>query len=90
MSKRYSEEFKRGAVARVLAGEPPGLVASECGATAKSVRNWVRAADASSSERPTSSAELDEIRRLRRELVRSKRDNEILKKALGLLAGEPK
>ena len=86
--KRYSEEFKRAAVNRVAAGESFDLVARECGASTKSVRDWVKLAEDSARERPASAAELDEIRRLKRELRRVKEDNEILKKATALFAEE--
>ena len=80
--KRYSEEFKRSAVARVLGGEPYGVVARQSGASTHSLRDGVKAAEASSRERPATRAELEEIRELKCELRRVKEDNEILKKAV--------
>ena len=88
--KRYSAEFKRAAVARIVDGEPYALVASECGASIKSIRDWEKAAEASDRERPATKAELAEIRRLKRELRYAKEDAEILKKAMGLIAVEPR
>ena len=77
--KRYSEEFKRSAVARVLGGSSYGLVARQSGASTHSVRDWVKTAEASSRERPATRAELEEIRELKCELRRVKEDNEILR-----------
>ena len=78
--KRYSDEFKRAAAARVLGGESVDRVARECGASGHSIRDWVKGAESTSRERPATAAELEEIRQLKRELRRAKEDNEILKK----------
>ena len=86
MRKRYSTEFKRAAVARVAAGESYAQVCKDTGVSDKSLRDWERALDADARERPATKAELDEIRRLKRELSRSKKDNDILKKALSFFA----
>lgn len=88
--KRYSEEFKREAVARVLGGEAVSAVSKDCGASVYAIRGWVKTAEQTSRERPATKAELEEIRRLKRELRRAKEDNEILKKATALFAEECK
>lgn len=84
--KRYSDEFKRAAVARVLGGESVDGVARECGASGHSIREWVKGTESASRERPATAAELEEIRQLKRELRRVKEDNDILKKATALFA----
>lgn len=86
--KRYSEEFKRAAVARVLGGESAPDVSKDCGASVYSIRDWVKTAEQASRERPATKAELEEIRRLKRENRRLKEDAEILKKAMALYAEE--
>ena len=90
MRKRYSEEFKRAAVARIYGGESYPLVCKETGVSDKSLRDLVRADEASKRERPATKEELAEIRRLKRELKYAKEDADILKKAIGLFAKEPK
>ena len=73
-----------------MGGESYDSVASECGASGKSIRDWVKAAETANRERPATKVELDEIRRLKRELRHAKEDAEILKKAMGLFAVEPR
>ena len=77
MRKRYSTEFKRAAVARVAAGESYAQVCKDTGVSDKSLRDWEKALEADGRERPATKAELDEIRRLKRELNRAKKDNDI-------------
>ncbi len=89
MSKnRYSETYKQVAVERVQAGEKPVALAKELGASAYSIRDWVKAAETAARERPATAAELSEIKRLKREISQLKEDNTILKKATALFAKE--
>ena len=90
MRKRYSTEFKKAAVARVAAGESYRQVCKDTGVSDKSLRDWERAFEADARERPATKEELAEIRRLKRELKYAKEDADILKKAIGLFAKEPK
>ena len=60
------------------------------GVTAQSLRNWVRQDEADRGERSDqlTSAEREELRRLRRENVRLKQERDILKRATALFARE--
>lgn len=86
--KRYSDEFKRAAAEHVRSGESLAAVAKQSGASVYSIRDLLKAAEQGERERPASREELEEIRRLKRELRRVKEDNEILKKATALYAAE--
>ena len=64
-------------------------VASKLGVAQESVRRWRRKAQVDAGERPgTSTAEHDEIRRLKREVTELRRANEILKSASAFFAAE--
>ncbi|MGP4004877.1 transposase [Streptomyces sp. 8N706] len=70
MSKRYSAEFKRDAVALVRSPGRNVTAARELGVSAEGLRNWVRQDDTDRSEGPAgalTSAEEEELRRLRRQ-----------------------
>ena len=90
MRKRYSIEFKRAAVARVAGVESYAQVCKDTGVSDKSLRDWEKFFEAEGRERPATKEELSEIRRLKRELKYAKEDAEILKKAMGLFAKEPR
>ena len=70
-------------VALVRAGRTPGELAREFECSAQAVRNWVRQAerDAGHREDGLTSAEREELRRLRRENRQLREEREILKKA---------
>jgi len=85
---KYPPEYKARAVELVLeTGRPIATVAAELGLGSETLRKWVRQADAGLVEAPTS-AERDELRRLRRENAELKRTNEILKLASSFFAQE--
>jgi transposase len=91
-SRRYSEEFKRDAVALVRSsGRTVTEVAREIGVSAEGLRNW------SSRTRPTggrgapgelTSAEREELRRLRRQNREQAETIEVLRKAAVFFAKE--
>jgi transposase len=56
--------------------------------TAETLRTWVRRAEADAGERPASSGESEELKRLRRENAELRRANEILKAASVYFARE--
>ena len=98
-TKRYPRELRERAVRMVaeLTAESGSQwaamarVAELLGVgTAETVRKWVRAAEVDGGgERPvTSSAESDEVRRLRRENAELRRANAILKAASAFFAAE--
>jgi transposase len=70
-TKRYTEEFKRDAIALVdSSGKTVTAVARELGISSESLRGWYRKAKAEQGEGTPgelSSAEREELKRLRRE-----------------------
>ncbi len=87
--QEYTPEFREMAVKRVNEGQSIGVVAKELGLSDQTVRNWVKAADAGKLNRGGAKAvtpEQMELSRLRTEVVRLKRENEILKKATAYFA----
>ena len=85
----YTLEFKELAVKRVVAGESVPTVAKELGLHDQTLRNWVKAAAAgklSETGGKLVTAEAMEFSRLRAEVARLKRENEILKKAAAYFA----
>ena len=78
---RYTEEFKLGAVAQVTdKGHSVTSVAGRLGVSTKSLYDWVKRYG-NEPDIPGSSAEADEIKRLKAELRRVTEERDILKKA---------
>jgi transposase len=92
MSNRYSPEFKRDAVTLVRSsGRTPTEVARELGVSAESLRNWVKQTKVDQGEGAPgelTTAEKDELRRLRRETREQQQTIDILKKAAAFFANE--
>ncbi len=87
--QEYTPEFREMAVKRVNEGQSIGVVANELGLSDQTVRNWVKAAAAGKlnpAGAKTVTPEQMELSRLRAEVVRLKRENEILKKATAYFA----
>ncbi len=89
--RRFSEEFKTGAVRLVLdEGKTVGRVARELDLTESALRTWVERTRAGRTKGRTglTSEEREELRRLRKEnrVLRTERD--ILKKAAAFFAKE--
>lgn len=86
-TKRYTEEFKRDAIALVdSSGKTVTAVARELGISSESLRGWHRKAKAKAEQGEgtageLSSAEREELKRLRRENREQQQTIEILKKA---------
>lgn len=74
----------------VRAGRTPEELAQEFEPSAQTIRNWVTQADRDSGRRSDgpSSAEQEELRRLRREIKRLREEREILAKAAAWFARE--
>ena len=88
----YSEEFRREAV-RLLrtSGRTVPQLAVELGVSQGSLRNWAAQRDVDEGKAEgLSSAERDELRRLRREVKILAEEREILKKAAAFFASEGK
>jgi transposase len=91
-TKRYTEEFKRDAIALVdSSGKTVTAVARELGISSESLRGWYRKAKAEQGEGTCdelSSAEREELKRLRRENREQQQTIEILKKATAFFVKE--
>ena len=94
---RFSPEL-RGRVVRLVVEARPSYpsewatiesVAGKLGASAETVRTWVRQAEVDGGQRPgVTSEESAEIRRLRRQVAELRRANEVLKAASVFFAAE--
>ncbi len=94
---RFSQERKAKAVRLVAEATPQHepqwaaieAVASKIGASAETVRKWVRRAEVEAGERPgLTSKEHAEVKRLKRENAELRRANEILKAAAAFFGAE--
>ena len=86
----YPAEFRQQLVELVQAGRSPDDLAREFEPSAQTIRNWVvqAARDAGERRDGPSTAEQDELRRLRRENRRLREEREILAKATAWFARE--
>jgi transposase len=86
----YVPEFRRQMVELVRAGRTPEELSREFEPTAQTIHNWVKRIDLDEGRRSDglTSAEREEIRRLRREVKQLKVEREILKKAAAWFARE--
>lgn len=85
----YTTEFKEQAVAQVAGGRGIPTVSKELGMSEQTLRNWVKAAKAGKlacAGNKEVTPEQMELSRLRAEVMRLKRENEILKKATAYFA----
>ena len=86
----YPPEFREQMVELVRSGRSPEELAREFEPSAQAIRNWVGRADRNEGRRADglTSAERDELRRLRRENRRLRQEREILAKAAAWFARE--
>src|SRR5690349_16199146 len=89
----YSPEFRRQMVDLVRAGRDPEDLAREFEPTSQSIRNWVARADRQEGRRwekdgVATSAERDELIRLRRENKQLRLERDILSRAAAWFARE--
>jgi transposase len=86
----YPPEFRRQMVELVRAGRTPEELAGEFEPTAQSIRNWVSQSErkASRGNGSLTSAEREELNRLRRENRQLRLEREILSKAAAWFARE--
>ena len=86
----YPPEFRRRIVELVRAGRTPVELAGEFEPTAQSIRTWLRQADRDEGRREDglTTAEREELRRLRRENRQLREEREILAKAAAWFARE--
>jgi transposase len=86
----YPPEFREQMVALVRSGRTPESLSREFEPTAQTIHNWVKQADLDAGHRTDglTTAEREELRRLRRENKQLKIEREILKKAAAWFARE--
>jgi transposase len=89
-SVRYTPEFKRQMVDLARSGRSPASLSKEFGPTAWSISLWVRQdkRDAGKGDGGLTTAEREELSRLRRENRKLKEEREILSKAAAWFATE--
>ena len=87
---QYPTEFRSRMVELARSGRSPEDLAKEFEPSSQAIRNWVRQADVDEGRRADglTSAERDELSRLRREVKQLKTEREILSKAAAWFARE--
>lgn len=88
--KPYPLEFRRQIVELARAGRSVSELAAEFEPSGETIRNWIKQADLDEGARTDgfTSAERDELRRLRKELRQLKQERDILAKAAAWFARE--
>jgi transposase len=89
--RKYPQELRDRAVRLALESDRPiAQIAADLGIHREALRTWVRQAQTDAGKRPEqlTSAEREELKRLRKENNELKRANEILKAASALFAAE--
>ena len=85
----YAPEFRQQMVELVRTGRTPEELCREFEPSAQSIRNWVAQADIDGGRREgLSTAEREELRKLRRDNKRLRQEREILAKAAAWFAQE--
>jgi transposase len=86
----YPPEFRQQMIDLVRVGRTPESLSREFEPTAQTIHNWMRQADLDEGRRDdgATSAEREELRRLRRDNKRLRQEREILAKAAAWFAQE--
>jgi transposase len=86
----YTPEFRRQMIELARSGRSPESLSKEFEPTAQAIRNWVAQAERDAGRRDggVTTAERDEITRLRREVRQLKLERDILSKAAAWFARE--
>src|SRR5215468_11601249 len=86
----YPPEYRQKLIELVRKGRTPEDLARQFEPSAQAIRNWVRQADRDAGRRQDglTTAELEELRRLRRENRTLREERDILKKAAAWFARE--
>jgi transposase len=86
----YPPEFRRQMIELVRAGRGPEELAREFEPSAQAIRNWVEQAERDDGRRDDglTSAEREELQRLRREVRQLRQERDILAKATAWFARE--
>ena len=83
----YPAEFRQQIVELVRAGRTPAELSREFNVTAQSITNWVGQAAIDSGKEGLTTAEREELVRLRRQLRQVQQERDILAKATAWFAG---
>jgi transposase-like protein len=88
--RTFTAEFKAETVALVRSrGKGIGEISRDLGLTETAVRRWVQRAEVDAGQRPgLTTAEREELTRLRRDVLVLREEREILKKAAAFFAKE--
>ncbi len=88
----YPPEFRQQIVELARAGRSPNELAAEFEPSSETIRNWIKQADLDEGRRTDglTSAEREELRRLRQENRRLQQERDILAKAAAWFARETK
>lgn len=88
--KTYALEYRQRIIELARSGRKPNELAKEFEPSARTIRDWVSQADIDDGVRDDglTTAERDELKRLRRENARLREEREILKKAAAWFARE--
>jgi len=86
----YPDEFRHRLIELARSGQTPEELARKFEPSAQTIRNWIRQADLDDGKRTDglTSAEREEVVRLRREVRTLREEREILKKAAAWFAQE--
>jgi transposase len=86
----YPPEFRQQMIELVRSGRTPGELGREFECSAQTIRNWVHQANLDEGRRDDglTTAEREELRRLRREVKQLRMERDILKKAAAWFARE--
>lgn len=89
-SKGYAPEFRQRMIELVAAGRTPEELAREFEPSAQAIRNWVAQAERDAGQRGDglTSAEREELVRLRREVKQLQQERDILSRATAWFARE--
>lgn len=89
-SKGYAPEFRQRMIELVQAGRTPEELAREFEPSAQAIRNWVAQAERDAGQRGDglTSAEREELVRLRREVKQLQQERDILSRATAWFARE--
>ena len=89
IKRRFDKAFKVSAVKMVEEGQTAAEVARSLGIHENLMYAWKRKYQADGEKGFVGKGNLTEIVRLRRELESAKKDNEVLKKAIGIFSEKP-
>jgi transposase len=86
----YPAEFKKEAVAMVRAGRSIRDLVDSLGVSEQSLRNWIRQDERDRGQRDDglTSAEREELRKLRKEVSQLRQERDLLKRAAAFFARE--